>query len=139
MYTLALRDQNKRCYKIGYAGPYNREKMLAKRAERGLSVRSSGSMIPANAACKGSVMYSLIFLASCLFLLLSARVSVIDMGYELEQVRAEVMDNDVKLRDLNSKYALLTCPTNLLGDARQMLAMSEHSIANVRRIVVDAT
>lgn len=80
------------------------------------------------------------FIAPCiLFVALAAqlyvRMSIVERGYELEQLRSHVVTQDTKLRAIELDYAFLTRPQMLVARAAKTLHMMQPAPIQVRRFV----
>ena len=78
------------------------------------------------------------FVAPCiLFVALAAqlyvRMSIVERGYELEQLRSHVVMQDTKLRAIELDFAFLTRPQMLTTRAARTLRMMQPSPVQVRR------
>lgn len=68
-----------------------------------------------------------IVLPVCLFFVLLAqlwvRISIINAGYELEQLREQVLTNDERLRAARLEWAMKTRPLEVMEVAKRKLGM----------------
>ena len=69
------------------------------------------------------MLYPPLFLFIGLVLQLWVRISTIDRGFEIEQLRKAALENDTRLRNLRLEYALATSPAALTEYAETKLSM----------------
>lgn len=75
-----------------------------------------------------------LFLFSVLVLQLWARVSIIERGYTLEELRKTTLINDVALRQKRLEYAYITRPAHVGSEAKAKLGMTTLPPQRIRTI-----
>lgn len=75
-----------------------------------------------------------LFLFAALLLQLWFRLSFIERGYELEELRRSALQNDSLLRQKKLEFAFLSRPASIIEDARERLQMTETEPQRLRKI-----